>query len=241
MNLEHYLLLAIVIFAASMLQSSTGFGFSIMSTPFLLLMFDAHSAIMINIVLSLFVSLLMIYPLRKNIDRVLLKRVTYSSLAGVPFGLAVFLLMDVIALKLTVSILILLCTILLLCKFRFHESKAGDCTAGGISGFLTASIGLPGPPLLIYFAGVGMEKARQRSTTLTFYVVVYTVSLVLQTIFNHWSPADLKAVAVSLPVSFAGILFGSWIYRFINQRLFRALSYIILFCSGTYLLYSTLY
>jgi uncharacterized membrane protein YfcA len=240
MSIEHYILLAIVIFAASMLQSSTGFGFSIMSTPFLLLLFDAHSAIKINIVLSLFVSVLMIYSLRKEIDWGLFRRVTWGSLIGIPFGLAIFLFMDVFALKLVISVLILLCTFLLLCKFRFRPTNGRDASAGSVSGFLTASIGLPGPPLLIYFAGVEMEKARQRSTTLAFYVIVYPVSLILQSIFNHWSMADLHAVAISLPISLAGILFGHWVYRYINQKLFRALSYIILFCSGAYLLYTTL-
>jgi uncharacterized membrane protein YfcA len=239
--MELYLLLFIIIFISSMLQSSTGFGFSIISTPFLLLLFDTHTAIKLNIILSLFVSLLMIYPLRKELDKGVLIRFTKGGLLCLPLGLLVFLFVDSYILKVVVSLLILLSTILLLFNFRFAQTNNKDTFAGGLSGFLTASIGLPGPPLLVYFTGISMEKGKQRSTTLAFYVFVYSFSILLQTYFGGWDSSVLRLVVLSLPISFVGILFGHWIYKYINQALFRKLSYVILFCSGSYLLYSTLY
>ncbi len=44
----------IIILVASVLQTSTGFGFSILATPFLLLLFKPIEAIQINLILSLF-------------------------------------------------------------------------------------------------------------------------------------------------------------------------------------------
>lgn len=37
-----------IVSVASILQAGTGFGFSIMDTPFLLLLFDSHDAIQLN-------------------------------------------------------------------------------------------------------------------------------------------------------------------------------------------------
>src|SRR5690625_6271974 len=54
--LGEIILFIVIILLASILQTSTGFGFSIMATPFLLLMFEAREAIQINLILSLVIS-----------------------------------------------------------------------------------------------------------------------------------------------------------------------------------------
>lgn len=56
-----------IILAASILQTSTGFGFSIMATPFLLLLFLPQEAIQINILLSLLISISLIWKIRTDI------------------------------------------------------------------------------------------------------------------------------------------------------------------------------
>ncbi|MGW6608798.1 TSUP family transporter, partial [Peribacillus butanolivorans] len=50
-----------IVLVASILQSSTGFGFSIMATPFLLMLFQPQEAIQINIILSLVISKSLIF------------------------------------------------------------------------------------------------------------------------------------------------------------------------------------
>jgi uncharacterized membrane protein YfcA len=207
-----------------------------MSTPFLLLLFEPHSAIQLNIALSLFVSLVMIYPLRKEIDKGMLARFSWGSLVCIPAGLLVFVFLEVQLLKIVVSLFILASTLLLLCRFRFAQTKRRDWYSGGLSGFLTASIGLPGPPLLVYFAAIGIDKGKQRSTTLAFYLLVYSLSLALQSVTDRWETSTLISLAACLPISLAGIWFGHWVHRYINQSLFRWISYTILFCSGAYLL-----
>mgnify|MGYP005758040285 CR=1 FL=1 len=54
---------------------------------------------------------------------------------------------------------------------------------GGLSGLFTTSIGMPGPPLLLYFSGTDTQKEKLRETTLTLFLFIYFVSLVIQMIF----------------------------------------------------------
>ncbi|OON72383.1 hypothetical protein BU230_11120, partial [Klebsiella pneumoniae] len=75
-----------IILVASILQTSTGFGFSIMATPFLLMLFLPQEAIQINIILSLIISISLIWKIRMDIDFILLKRLIFGSIVGVPFG-----------------------------------------------------------------------------------------------------------------------------------------------------------
>jgi len=72
------------VFVASLLQTSTGYGFSIVGTPFLLLIYPAHMAIQINIILSICLSAFMIFKIRKEIDKSLLVRLI-KGVASHPF------------------------------------------------------------------------------------------------------------------------------------------------------------
>ena len=119
-----------IILIASILQSSTGFGFSIMATPFLLMLFLPQEAIQINIILSLIISISLILKIRKEIDFILLKRFVVGSIVGVPLGIFIFVTLNINALKLGVSLLLILLTLLLICNFKVQSTAFRDFIVG---------------------------------------------------------------------------------------------------------------
>ena len=234
--LESFILFSIIIFVASILQTSTGFGFSIMATPFLLLLFEPREAIQINLILSLVISAALIMKIKKDIDMGILKRFVAGSLAGLPIGIAIFLTLDMTLLKIGVSMLILVLTVLLMLNFRINGSQKRDLAAGGFSGAFTTSIGMPGPPLLLYFSGTDTAKEKLRGTTLAFYLWIYAISLLIQVVFAGTSAEIWKSSAAGLPMVVIGLFLGQILFRWVNQELFRKLTYILLFFTGIYLL-----
>ena len=170
------ILLTIVLLAAS-LQASTGYGFSMIGTPILMIVYPPHTAIQINIILSIVLSALMIYKIRNEVDTKLLKRLIIGSFPGIVVGIFVYLYLNIDWLKFSVGLIILLATVLIIFKVKINRSIGKDFTSGGISGALTTSIGVPGPPLLLYFSGSQMGAKTLRSTTLAYYLFIYTISL----------------------------------------------------------------
>lgn len=81
-----WILATVIVFFASVLQAATGFGFAIMATPFLLLVFDSRECVQISIILAFVVSLLLIRKIIKDVDKVLLRRLIIGSVVGVPLG-----------------------------------------------------------------------------------------------------------------------------------------------------------
>jgi uncharacterized protein len=237
---ESYILLFIIILVSSALQASTGFGFSIMTVPLLLFIYDAQDAVKINNILSILLSLLMFYKIREEIDKGLLKRLMIGSIVCMPIGLLVFLHMPVDKLKMAAGVMILLFTLLLLLHFKFKATDVKDRVVGGISGFLSTAIGIPGPPLLAYSSAVSMEKTKLRSTTLAFYILIYSVSLILQLFFVPTTSHVWIASGLSVPVVIIGMIIGQWMFKRINQRLFRYICLGILFFTGIQLIYSTI-
>src|SRR5699024_4574171 len=226
----------IIILVASILQTSTGFGFSILATPFLLLLFEATEAIQINLTLSLVISIALIMKIRKDIDFDILKRLIKGSIVGLPIGIVIFLLANIEKLKLGVSFIILALTVMLMFQFRINQTKGRDLLAGSLSGSLTTSIGMPGPPLLLYFSGTDTNKEKLRGTTLAFYLFIYTFSLIIQVIFAGTSKTVWISSGLALPLVFIGLYVGQILFKWINQHIFRIFTYIILLFTGIYLL-----
>src|SRR5699024_5844920 len=203
---------------ASLLQTSTGYGFSIIGTPFLLLIFSAHMAIQINIILSICLSAFMIFKIRNEVNKSLVFQLIKGSLVGLVFGIFIYLYLEIQLLKITVGILILLLTILLIFEVTIQRTERRDLMAGGISGLLTTSIGVPGPPLLLYFSGARIDKVTLRSTTLAYYLFVYSASLIMQISFGGTSKATWLFALAAIPPLFAGIILGQWLFKWISQK-----------------------
>ncbi|MCA1318425.1 sulfite exporter TauE/SafE family protein [Bacillus tianshenii] len=234
------LLFLIIIFIASILQTSTGFGFSILATPFLLLLFEPMEAIQINLLLSLVISAVLIKKLLKDVDTGILKRFVMGSVIGLPIGMMTFLFIDLNLLKLGISVIILVLTLLLVMRFRMKQYKKRDFVVGGLSGSLTTSIGMPGPPILLYFSGTDTKKEILRSTTLAYYLFIYSISLVVQLIFAGTSKTVWVSSGIALPLVLIGLYVGQKLFVRINQTTFRIFTYIILLFTGLYLLLESL-
>lgn len=232
---EELLILFIIVIIASSLQTSTGYGFSIVGTPFLLLVFPFHEAIQINIILSICLSAVMIYSIRKEIDAALLKRLICGSLPGLIAGIFIYLFMDTALIKLIVGIIVLILTVFLIGQFTVKRTRLKDTAAGGLSGLLTTSIGIPRPPLLLYFLSTQVDKRILRSTTLAFYLFAYTVSLIMQITFGGTNTEIWISSALALPALFLGVLLGQLVFNKINQKVFLNITYVILIFTGLYL------
>lgn len=229
-----------IILIASILQTSTGFGFSIMATPFLLMIFQPQEAIQINIILSLVISISLIWKIKADIDLTLLKRFSIGSIFGVPFGILIFLSINIDVFKIGVSIILLLLTLLLIMNFKIKGNQKRDFIIGGLSGLLTTSIGMPGPPLLLYFTGTNTEKGKLRATTLTFFLFIYFISLLTQIIFSGTNEVIWLSSLYAVPIVFLGLFIGQRLFKRLNQKVFRVFTYILLIFTGVYLLIESL-
>ncbi|NDI35298.1 sulfite exporter TauE/SafE family protein [Chengkuizengella sediminis] len=234
--MDNWMILIFIVFFASLLQSSTGFGFSIVGTPFLLLIYPPQSAIQINIILSLCLSIIMIYKIKNEVNYPLLKKLVLGSLIGIVPGLLMYLFLNMDIFKVIVGVLIIILTILLFAKVTIRQTDKRDFAAGTMSGLLTTSIGVPGPPLLLYFSSTSMDKMTLRSTTLAYYLFIYLVSLIMQVSFGGSYLEVWTSSLIALIPLLAGIILGQLLFKRINQRVFRMITYVILLFTGLYML-----
>lgn len=235
------LLFISIVLIASLLQTSTGFGFSIIATPFLLMLFLPETAIQLNLVLSIIISLILLYKVREDIYLPLVKRLFLGSLIGAPLGVGLLYLIDERSLKIAVGILLLAVTFLLMKNLTLKQTGSRDLSVGGLSGMLTSSIGMPGPPLIVYFASARMSKEAVRATTLSFFMVIYPISLLLQYLFVGINNEVWKLSAYALPFVLIGLFLGQLLFKRINLAFFRKLTYVLLVIAGISLLFEAIW
>ncbi|MDR3540168.1 MAG: sulfite exporter TauE/SafE family protein [Desulfosporosinus sp.] len=232
--------LIVLVLVSSTLQAGTGFGFSIMATPFLLLLFEPHDAIQLNIIVSILISVVMTYKIRSEVNKESLIRLIKGSLIGIFPGILLSIFLDVRPLKILVSILILASTALLVAKINVKQTNTKELITGVLSGLLTTSLGMPGPPLLIYFASAKVDKSTLRSTALAYFVFIYPVSLLLQFSMYSISKGVWLSTLWALPFTVMGIYLGQWVFARLNQLLFEKIIYTLLFFTGIFLFLTTL-
>ncbi|WP_169871393.1 sulfite exporter TauE/SafE family protein [Shouchella patagoniensis] len=119
-----------IVLAASILQTSTGFGFSIIATPLLLLLFAPETAIQLNLVLSIMISLALVFKLFADINLTIVKRLVLGSLMGAPIGVAFLTLVAADVLKIVVGLLLIGVTGVLIKQLTLRQSSKRDGVVG---------------------------------------------------------------------------------------------------------------
>jgi len=256
-----WILASVIVFFASVLQAATGFGFAIMATPFLLLVFNSRECVQISIILSFVVSLLLIRKIMKDVDRVLLRRLIIGSVVGVPLGVLFYKYINLDILKVTVSIVILILTFILMLRSYKTDSKpkfenksdnslvSQDTSAvnstfilkitqlfvGFGAGLFTTSIGMPGVPLILYYNSTNTQKNTARSTTLAFFIFIYIISFVTQLSIVKTNLDIVASSLILIPVVALGVFVGNILFGKINQITFQRIAYGILLLTGFYM------
>ncbi len=228
-----------VVLMAAILQTGIGFGFAIVATPLLSLVYPPQIAIHINITLSLMISVIMLPILARSVDWGMLGRLALGSVAGAPVGLIFYVFADASLMKLAIGIFILCVTALIAFHFDIRQNRRNEYLAGILSGAFTSSIGMPGPPLLIYFAASKADKDTLRATTLTFFLFVFAISLGLQLFAEPVEASVWVDNLVLIPITLVGMVLGQILFRYLSQEAVRAAALALLAGTGIALLVST--
>jgi uncharacterized membrane protein YfcA len=116
-----------------------------------------------------------------------------------------------------------------------------DMIIGGLSGIFTGGLGMLGPPLRVYFAGTGMAPRVLRSTSMVFFLFIYSLILILilililQILAGSPAGATFTTALYMTPAAAVGVIAGQWLFRRINPAVFMALIYALILVMGAYL------
>lgn len=225
----------IAVFAAAALQSATGIGFGIIAGPILLVVLNDSSAIQVSILLNLVIAGLLTPTLWHNVDRQLLWKLVLGLAVASPFGVLLFLAMDIVWLKIVAAIAVGLTLVLTVRNHRqpVTASPAGSGVAeksmiGIIAGLMGGSLGIPGPVPAAWMSSKGYGKEAIRATILAMFVFSYTIALVLQMTMANINADTYITALVLTPATLTGILTGRWLSGRLTEQTFKVILLVVL-------------
>lgn len=235
-TMGEYVYTGMVVMGAATLHASTGFAFSILAVPLLLLMLKPLVALQINLLLATALSAAMIPSVLGNVDWRFLGRLLGGALVGLPLGIALLRALDPGQIRLLVAGAALLFVGALLANRRIAAEGRREIWFGLAAGALTSAVGMGGIPLLMYSAGSDRPIAAVRATVTVFFLVTYGASLV-----SSWVALPVNGQAgtlalAMLPVLGLGLQLGKRAYSMFTQRSFRLVMLCILGGNSLFLL-----
>jgi uncharacterized membrane protein YfcA len=211
--------LAVVMFASAVLQTTTGFGFAVLSAPVLTAMTDGPTAVS-TVLITGTVADLLILSIRRSRPSPAWPEVGVLALSSVP-GIVLGTMLLVVASK-SVLMVVIACAVIVAVALRVWARRRRDepppvvgrrwgALAGFLSGTLGAATTLAGPPTVFYLAHRDYTPSKTRDTLVALNLVRLPLSvaaLLSAAVFTVLPGIAWLVVAVLAGYATGGRLFG---------------------------------
>ena len=234
--------MAATTFFAAMLLTTNGFGFAVLAAPFFLLFAPPNVAIQVVVILALAISLTVLPRLHRGADGPLLLRLVIGSLAGLPLGLAGLSHAGPMTVRAVAGGVI--AAFAAVQGFNHYHQRPpnlakhpiGDLVTGAIAGAATGLVGMPGPPVVIYFILTGVPAQPSRSTQIAFYALVFAATLSADVAFGGVPSRNWTIAASLMPSTALGAWLGMRIGNRLDENTATVLAIVVLGATGLYML-----
>ncbi len=207
-------LVEILAVAASFSQSVSGFGFNLLIVPPLALVIGAKQAVVTATLMGLITSALTLSNARASVSWGLGALLFVTAAAGMPVGILVLILVEPGMLSALIAVTILVAALSYWKGYRVAtKSPLVDAGAGFLSGLLSTSTSMSGPPLVLYLQNRGVVADQFRGTINAFFLASGALASLLFAVGGRIGSAELMVVFVASPLILAGWAAGHHAFR----------------------------
>ena len=233
-----------IILLAALVQGITGFGFALIAVPLLSLFIPEIKSITPIIVGYSLVTNILIFCKSKN--HVKLKEIMpliIFGIIGTPIGTYILLFVNAKILKLTIGLIICVTATAMLknYKIRIKNEKLSYGLVGILSGLLNGSIGLSGPPVVLFMTNQGIKKETFRAN-LSIYGIVTNIFALTTFILGGIINNTVVIYAINFfPALLIGSIIGIKFSTIISEKVFKKTTIYLITILGLYTVIATLF
>jgi uncharacterized membrane protein YfcA len=209
----------VVIFIATLIRSTFGFGEALVGVPLLALRLPVELAAPLAVLVSVVVAAAVVAQDWRGVEFRAARGLVVASLVGVPIGVLILARADDHVVKLLLGALIVIFSLYSLFmnadRTLSHDHGAWLAVCGFTAGVLGGAYGMNGPPIAIYGALRRWSPQHFRATLQAYFLPVSAAGLVGYAWIGLWTTALTQYFLWSLPAVAVGTIAG----RAINRRL----------------------
>lgn len=228
------MIIGLIFLVAALLQGLTGFGFSILAVPLLTLFISPKIMVPVLLLYSIVINIVVFSSCWRSVQ---LKRIIILLIFGVigmPLGTHLLVVLPDNLLRVGIGFLILGFGTLQLFGFKkkFRQNSPVTAPIGFVSGVLSGSISMSGPPIILFLTNqeVGKHVFRSNLAAYFFILNIFTIpvyianDLLTTTVLN----ISLKYFIALL----AGVFAGNYLSKKIKDAHFRNITLVLLILLG---------
>lgn len=208
-----------VIFFATLVRSTFGFGEALVAVPLLAFFIPITVATPVAVLMSITIAGIVVVQDWRKVHVRSTGWLVFSSLLGIPLGLLLLTCAHQTAVKITLAGIIIafaLYSLIVKSPPELHsDSRGWLLTCGFLAGALGGAYGMNGPPLAIYGSMRRWSAQHFRATLQGYFLPASIIGMVGYWSAGLWTREVTHYYLVSLP----GALPAIWIGRFLNHRL----------------------
>ena len=233
---------AATVFVAGVIKGLTGFGFSLLAVPVLVVLLGPRTAVPVIVLLNAVTNVALFIGCRKA---AYLRRIVPLIIAGIvtiPLGMSLLLALDATVIKVVVGCVTILFALAFLIVLRWPVSneKRGFAVAGVISGSLNGLISTGGPPVILFLTNQGAAKKAFRASLITYFLFLNLATVPIYFAGGLLSLPVARYAVLLLPALFLGAVTGSKLLHKVPERAFRITSLVIVMIAGVLSVLSSL-
>lgn len=230
-GVEMYLIIGTVLALAATLQSMVGFGFNLFAAPLLIFFLKEPDEVVPALHISwLLVGLAICFRCRHQINP---RRITYwffAALPGTVVGVWLLAKLNPTFLSRVIGIVTIAAVLLITFKSArpFKHEKAWTIAAAGLSGMLSSSTAMAGPPLVLLGLNQNWSTIGFRADLLAYFTLLSAAIIGL-----YWWQGMLTAIAfryaaAGLPGLCVGFFVGALAAKTITGKRFRYVALVLI-------------
>jgi uncharacterized protein len=223
------LLAAVAALTGAAVQSATGFGFALVLSPALFAVMEPAEAVTALLLLGAALNLLVLRE-AQHADWRLLPPVLAAALPGLAAGAALLSVLSKEVLQVGVGLAVIAAAVW---QLRHRAGSAVPAAfAGFVSGALTTSISINGPPLVLWLEAQRLTPAEFRATLAAAFLSLNLVGAAILVASNSAATLDAARLAALLALVVAGYGLGALAFRRLNNEHFSLIVLTLVICTG---------
>lgn len=211
-----------VILLAATAHTVTGFGFSLVAAPLLVLAIPVREAVVVISLLALVNSLLIVRGTWRDVTWPTVRTLLIGAAAGMPLGLVALLAASGDVLRLCVGVVAIVMAAAIAAGLQVRtQSVQGELLAGVTSGLLATSTSLNGPPVVLYLQARRLPPTAFRGALSVFFLASNAAALTAFAAGGVLSARAFGLALAGLPGVLLATAVGGALLGRIDQQLFR--------------------
>ena len=121
-------------------------------------------------------------------------------------------------------------------KIKVPINKWSALIGGGISGLMGGLMGVPGPPIVLYYSVALPKKEAYLATIQTFFLINDLIRVFFLTQTMTITPTMFKSLPIAFVTAVVGLMLGNAAFKRMSSKGLQQLIYAFMSLSGLYYL-----